>query len=688
MIRQSEIYSEIFARLSGKKAPALAHPTSNAFSPSDWRTALTDETPSKRDIEVCTGALFLFAQIQSLRNGPLSKVREAVSEDTFLRLGLAQSNRAYLLTRNRIRSHLNNKYEDPKAIFSANAHAHIGGSKMQPGRSADEVNTQIVDTIPHWFAQLDFLKDRIDSERPDYRNLGARAEAILSIERSLRNIWHSILWEGHRIDKIEGELAIVPDNFPNGTLWSAWEYRQESLNMQQPVLDALQVRQGFPLERNKGELTKTVVRKQTSGRTTRFKYGIPTKASVDAQLLDISAVENSYLGIFLDEQVHAELSEITPRILIRANHLLKDICNLMFTDISRPEIFSKDDIRALSLELPISTVQSVFRDCMEISDHLAAALVGCLMTDPSDVSTAFANGIWHRPLIKRDRTNSVLLVSGAIISGSPIRKIERWLIASGKADSLSRGARGLAYEADIRSRLAKKLAANPLLTDTACSPRAIKRGKDGEEIDIVIRLGRTIIVGEIKCLIIPSESLERYNHIGKIEAAADQAIRKSQWLQKNASALEASIGKLPCAIEDLRFVPLVILNNGIGIGLDIDGCIVTDAGFLQLFFGSGSYTSSAVFDFDGRQIEQSQTLYDSQSAAERDLIDVFSSPPGLAKFIPAVRWRWDDFPILDGKMKVSATELDETALQTPNVSAAVKHLMVLQKPNRSPQTPV
>jgi hypothetical protein len=675
LLRPSQLASAAFDRVRGKQKPGLTHPTLKAFDARAWGAFIGENDNIDRDFELATAALYFHFQFRSLREGPIHDSLKGLSAETAIRLAVAEANRACLIVRRRINARLASDAGNPDGVTITRPLLRVGGSWMQPDLTADDVITQIVDTLPHWFAQAAECGPD-DSCAPTQLGRSAQlGEIALSIERGLRNLWQLVLWEGARLGEIDGHLNVHLGDVEQATLWAAWEFRQESLYIQESMLDAAEQRQGIVQNGGDAVLARTVTSFRREGRKIRFKFGPCGYASRHSQSFNLSAVQNSYISNFIDEELSENNHTVTPRMLLHAIFLLHDIALLLIAEIPRTEIRSRSDLRSLQMEVPSSAIIHAFRECMEIDNNIAAALLFHLSTDPSDLGGAFGMGIWHRPLIVRPAGEAVLLVAGAILFGAPIRMVERWLISSDRANNLSLTARGIAYETDVRTQLSSAIAANRLLNNAVCLSHAIKREGDGEEIDLIVQLGRTIIVGEIKCLLVPSESSERYDHIVKLESAAAQACRKSKWLEDNLGVLANALNIPTENLGEPIFLPVVVLNHGIGIGMSIGDCVVTDAHFLGLYLGSGSYFSSALVGPRGEVVRQSQILYQTENEAERMLPTFLRRPPGVEKFVRAIRWRQDDFPTSDGMIRVPAYELEEQDMMGPAHHVLARELM-------------
>lgn len=81
------------------------------------------------------------------------------------------------------------------------------------------------------------------------------------------------------------------------------------------------------------------------------------------------------------------------------------------------------------------------------------------------------------------------------------------------------------------------LAKNDALGEKVVFPTALKRDKNGEEIDFLARIGKTIIVGEIKCLIAPSDAIDRKNLLDTPNDATNQAARPIKVIRDSRRAL-------------------------------------------------------------------------------------------------------------------------------------------------------
>ena len=664
LLIQDALKSRAFNRVTGRAQPSLAPPTANAFDTAPWFSILEDGTASGRDRGLAAGALYFGHQIHSLRKNLLRPAIDRLGGDTLLRLAIAQANRAILIARKRIAKAQAVAKPDTDGFLDTQALARIGGSRLQPNMTADELITTIVDTVPHWLFHVADRANTDDSGPILLGEVGAKIEQILSVEHGLRTLWLSILWEDRRLTWQGDQARLVLGHLDADTRWAAWEFRQMELGFQEIMADAAAARRGDLPKTPAAIVARSAVGLQRSGRTVRIKLGPATPASRRRQNVKMRVLEESYLAIFLDEPIPIGDQVITPRLLMKALCVVGDVCELLFSECRRAEIKSESDLTALSLPVSRNALKFALRGALEIDDLLVEAVLGQLTTETSDVASAFNEGVWHRPLFALRGGDKLFLLAAAVLSSMPTRQVERWLVAGGRADGLSKGSRGVVYEAKVRQTLAAAASQNKLMTDISVGQAALKRGKSGEEIDLLVRVGKTVIVGEIKCLLVPSESIEQYNHLGKLEAAARQASRKASWLRANRDVVRSQLSGLPDCLEGLTIMPIVVLNNGVGLGAVYNDVVITDLTTLVLYLSEGKYSHAQLIGLQGEFVPQMQILYRSQAEGEERLFDTLANPPSLAKWIRGVRWREDKFPVSEGILTIPVPELDSSAMRS------------------------
>jgi hypothetical protein len=231
----------------------------------------------------------------------------------------------------------------------------------------------------------------------------------------------------------------------------------------------------------------------------------------------------------------------------------------------------------------------------------------------------------------------------------PTRRIEAWLERGGISDQRHLKGRGKPFEAHVREVIGKSLAENPLITDYAVLSTELKRAEGGEEIDLLARIGNRVIVAEVKCFLAPVEPMDRFNYLNALDDAAEQARRKCGWVNENRNEILAKLWVTDAArVSVIRFVRIVILNQGYGFGLDLGGAAVTDLHFLSLLLGSGSYIGDTRVE-RGSMVNLPITLYKSQAVLEHDIHRLLTQPRPMGRYEGMVTWASEPFPSSTGQ---------------------------------------
>jgi hypothetical protein len=255
-------------------------------------------------------------------------------------------------------------------------------------------------------------------------------------------------------------------------------------------------------------------------------------------------------------------TNVTVRDLERAIWVLQDLAELMLPEDADVEYQTNHDIERVACSLTANEIILLFVQALDMSAQRAQDIFERLTSKPfQDLGATFRNGLWHRPLVANSDHSQVHLALGALVWGSPIRRVERWLHESSSGD-LSKLPTGLRYEAHLRDRLQQALMQNEILGQVASSVISIGHGEDEEEIDAIVRIGSSILVMEIKCLLGPADPIDRADYVVKLEDATSQAIRKATWVRENVDRIVNRVGTGRDGIE--RIIPMVVVNQSNG----------------------------------------------------------------------------------------------------------------------------
>ncbi len=635
--------SELFNRV---RKGALPHPTSVSFDRQRWINAideLSQKTP--RDYALATSALHYGVEIASLRHSHGAKLTHGLSRNGGLRLLAAAANQQFLTLSGKIKAATKGRKGQEPVHFEQLDQAPIVNTAGQ-AMKADDHATTLVDTLPHWLHHImgTVVEDGYTTPtEPD--QFAGRALMIASIERSLRDLWQQDLWNGDFLRKQNGVTIHGPADRATAERWFAWEQRQQSLLHQEMYLDlGAHVMTGGKLPPAPKVLDRTVTGTFRAGKGPRRFKVRPVSGRKPADRVRVSehdALERLYTGLFLDEPL-PKLAEarITCRLLNKAWWLIADLVRCLAHEAGRPWFEDDKGVGTFSFGVGKDELQRVLLDGLAIAAEQAQAIIAFLTIDPTDTKRLFGRGFWATPLLANGAGDRLYLIAAPLLIGSPLRRIEAWLERGGLTDQAGITGRGNPFESFVRVEISEALADNGLLADHRVAPHALKRKGDSEEIDLLVRIGKVLLVGEVKCFVFPSDPIDRYNYLKHVEHAIRQARTKAAWADKNRDQAGALVGVTDSAsAAALTILPLVVTNHGIGLGLSVDGVTVTDLHYLRLLMSSGQYQGDTRFERGRGMVYQTVTLYADQTDFEARAAALFADPPPLKRYHGKISWK-------------------------------------------------
>ena len=311
---------------------------------------------------------------------------------------------------------------------------------------------------------------------------------------------------------------------------------------------------------------------------------------------------------------------------------------------------NEGEARALALLVGRRELAKILMRALGEDKDTANALIDFLSFRPKSSGDKGHRGLWAAPLVPIPGEERLALTLPSLCASSWLGKAEAWLEKGGLDDRQSKDTRGGHFEAELRRQVKQRLAKNQLLSDARCAAHAIKKDSTfGEEIDLLIQIGSLLLIGEVKFHLTPADSQERYNHLRKLQAAADQARRKATLLVTRPDVIARALNITEARAKELRAVPLIVDNQGFGFSLDLDGCRVTDSRYLLSCLGSGKLvTHGAMNPRTGAYVNQETVFYSSQAEAERDFEQLLACPSVLTRFTRRIEWGRSTWPTASG----------------------------------------
>lgn len=267
--------------------------------------------------------------------------------------------------------------------------------------------------------------------------------------------------------------------------------------------------------------------------------------------------------------------------------------------------------------------------------ELVDALVKATGLAPKKILTAFTaltfvpdmqNDTWFKPFIPLGDENYTFIIP-ALTVPNLIRTIENWL----KEGGINLSKRGNVFEGFVRAELLSSLKESAYLNKSYLHPSSMfikGEKKESEEIDLLLLIGSSLFIGEIKCSISPATPVEWFNYNNVIHNAVKQVKRKAKFIELNIhKVLEKMNFELIRKEGEIKVYPLVITNLPFGVGVPIDDVPIVDLYILQNYIKG----HQKFFTFVNRDGELG-SLYDfiyhkTELEAESNLFNYLKNPP-------------------------------------------------------------
>ena len=161
-----------------------------------------------------------------------------------------------------------------------------------------------------------------------------------------------------------------------------------------------------------------------------------------------------------------------------------------------------------------------------------------------------------------------------------------------------------------------------------------------EQIDLVIVIGSTVLVGESKCILEPTEAKGLAMHQRTVLGAADQALRKSKALTDNRSDFVADVARFGTKLsEHFKVVPLVVVSTSTHVGVPAKGVPIVDEFILGKFLEGE--LEDAGLDMSNLAVVKriKRVFYSDVGEAEARVADYLAAPPQVQRLRDGVKVR-------------------------------------------------
>lgn len=235
--------------------------------------------------------------------------------------------------------------------------------------------------------------------------------------------------------------------------------------------------------------------------------------------------------------------------------------------------------------------------------------------------------LWCNPILRVSPSEYALLTS-ALVTPALVRVLERWIWQSG----LDMADKGLSYERLVADSCRESLRQNTILDDYDCAAALIIKGNNSEEeVDLLIRVGQTVLVVEVKSIVTTDSPISQYRTLERLEGAAEQVKRKAKFVEANLVSVFRYAGWEYFSDKEYTILGCIVNSGRIFVGTSILGIPIVDEHVLKQYLSScevplfsemsaetGSDTSLAWF-----------RLYGDSQTMQRNLQTYLREPPHL-----------------------------------------------------------
>ncbi|WCE09022.1 hypothetical protein [Pseudomonas sp. JBR1] len=278
-------------------------------------------------------------------------------------------------------------------------------------------------------------------------------------------------------------------------------------------------------------------------------------------------------------------------------------------------------------------------ESLDISNEISQRLVSFFTYTPSVAHRHEENELWTQPLIALNDCELLPLYTPS--EGAIQRNVDIWIRQLGAKLE----ARGPSFEKHLRDVLSDSINFSPIKNHIALIPHALKfylpkELKDEplyEDIDIVLRIGNIVIIGEAKCYLQPVDPDEVFKHREKVIEAQIQLQRKIHYIKKYKEKFRKECVKRGLKLpSNFKIQPLILLNGQIHCGIPYAGTPIVDIAILATFLRGILRQNIVMTIAKGVESADHYRLYSNISEAQERIGAYLLNPPQIQRYANAL----------------------------------------------------
>lgn len=633
----------------------VRQPTQRGFSPEDW-TAVLSSVPSPDDADqtLHSAGLWYFAKFEAIRNELSRHSLSSLPQHELIRLMVATLNFMY----NTVRHVQMDVAAKGVLVAEELVQARYDGNEFGHAETPDNIITQYLDGARHPLSfavnrQGEARSQRTTDDDTVIREL-KHAMVLGQLYHVIADCWGDTLWHNWYLQH-DGDVVIISPPTSIATIEQAVSGYRYHLLLLQDTFWMLDIWQRCLTPAQKTALSERFAvsivgtGKHKTYRVTKDR----TVGEVPALTLTrrLMTQETYYEGFRHDPL--EKIGGTTLEQLLDVWELLHAVTLAHVSRFPTPSKVTKPN--TLRQYAPLVERRVL---CELISNNVEA-----MTPEMSNAAIDFlcfrgrrGAELWSSPIVPVD-VRRLAIVFPAIMAGNLLRACELWLKRAG----VELNSKGPLFETHVRLSLLHAMQNSRVLNTFGVLPSRLIIEADGasEEIDCAFWLGNTVLLGEVKCLYLPTEPIECRNYYDNLDHAAAQIRRKATFAQAHVDVLvnRLRLPNVPSAV-----VPFVLSNQPFGVGFDRDGIPVTDIPSLTCYLEWGCLKHGVVQNVKtGMSPPLSETkFYDTEAEAAARIANYLHCPPHIMAYTKSVRLGQYPWPVLnetDGKTVIRRAEV-------------------------------
>ncbi|MCB0450966.1 MAG: hypothetical protein KDC97_12690 [Confluentibacter sp.] len=595
----------------------LKTPVQHGYSADNWKKAFNQiDNPSDDDLILFKAAIFFGDQLNGLRTILRNYPPPSGTVEQKIQRAIGYINREYLTAIN-----INIYQDDNNSTILANQEIEKQ-INLAGGINSATLSDLIESIVDGLRLELQVLISNHDSTQClnshdiDPLQLIAKRGNFSTFYNYLEEQWLECLNLGYKVIT-EGDLALL---IPNKSIrfaydWAIGYYRDQALLLEFTGRYMQALKSGIQVEKIKG------VRKKSLANNGFYCDYASEEVAHRIQINKLLATEQE-LAPYFDKKLNF-LNGLSTREMIQVWSALACLADDYSSDFKdKTEPLSLTELEKLC---PIITVNDVLGPLIESTGLTKKK---CLEALNNLSWRNVRDSLWNRPLVPRNNQKKFLVTLPALYLPNLRRSVEYWLAEEG---GIELSLRGNHFEKQVRISLENSIKKNPILKNTGIFKKPVRPNNTSiGDIDLLVWIKNTILVGEVKCLLRPATSHERFQFDSRIKEGAIQANKKSNYVEQNIEWLLSILEDNNKLIksEPIRVISCVVVNTNIGALRLINNIPIVDQYILERYF---EYGYGRMFAYlENEENSPKLEFYKTEDEAAELLKKYLEDPPHLS----------------------------------------------------------